>query len=255
MKIIKCYRFVTKGLKSKNGSIKWKIGVWNKHEGELSLCEKGFHACKSPLDSLNNIYGTRWFLTEARGRIKEDSDKFVASEMRLVKEIPLKRVSVLFSVACARKCYPYWKKEYPNDSRVLDAILAVEDWLRNPCKKTLRVCKKAGSAARSAWSATWSAAESAAGSAAESAESAESVGSAESAAWSAAESAAWSAWYAARSAKSAAWSAARSARSAGSAGSAWSAAKSAERRWQERELKRIIKKALKELPEKELKQS
>ena len=210
MKIIKCYRFVTKGLKSKNGSIKWKIGVWNKHEGELSLCEKGFHACKSPLDSLNNMYGTRWFLTEARGRIKEDSDKFVASEMRLVKEIPLKRVSVLFSVACARKCYPYWKKEYPNDSRVLDAILAVEDWLRNPCKKTLRVCKNAGSAARSAT---------------------------------------WSAESAAKSARSAE-SAAESARSA-----AWSAAESAERRWQERELKRIIKKALKELPEKELKQS
>jgi hypothetical protein len=210
------YKFVTSGLKSKEGNQTWVIGKWYKHKGELSLCESGFHACLNPVDSLGYVYGNRWFIVEARGKLIKGDDKFVAEEMRLIKEIDTKRVSVKFAVACARKCLNNYERVYPSDDRVRKAIEAAEDWLKNPCQATIDAAWSARSAAWSAESAAWSAA-----------------WSARSATWSA-ESAAWSAESAAWSAESAAWS----------AESAWSAARSAEsaaEKWQERTLKRIIK--------------
>ena len=92
MKTIKGFKFIKENMKSKNGNHTWELGVWYKYEGEIELCNKGFHACLTPQQSLNYIYGDKWFQVEARGKIiysdKDDSDpKFVASEMRLVKEI------------------------------------------------------------------------------------------------------------------------------------------------------------------------
>ena len=89
---MKCYRFVEQNLTSQHGSIHWEIGKWQKHEGHLALCTSGFHASKRPIDSLHYVFGTRWFHAEARGTIIYDDDKFVASEMRLVREIPVKVV-------------------------------------------------------------------------------------------------------------------------------------------------------------------
>jgi hypothetical protein len=89
-KIVKGYRFVTENLKSEHGKVQWKIGERQKLDSDKSLllCSRGFHACKSPLDSLDYIFGSRWFKCEARGEILEDTNKFCSTEMRLVKEIP-----------------------------------------------------------------------------------------------------------------------------------------------------------------------
>jgi hypothetical protein len=35
MKTIKGFKFIGSDMKSKNGNITWKIGEWQKHEGEL----------------------------------------------------------------------------------------------------------------------------------------------------------------------------------------------------------------------------
>jgi len=86
-KIIKGFKFIQDNMKSKNGNHIWKIGKWYKYEGKLKICEKGFHACLTPQQSLEYIYGDKWFIVEARGNIINDSNKFVASEMRLIKEI------------------------------------------------------------------------------------------------------------------------------------------------------------------------
>ena len=184
------YKFIQKDMKSKNGNITWKVGEWRKEE-EIKICKKGLHASDKPLDSLNYVYGDRWFIVEARGKIIKEGDKFVASEMRLIKEIPVDKVVKRFAIFCAKQCLKYYEKEYPNDKRPFEAIKAAEDYLDG--KITLDELNKKISAAWSAKSAALSAAWSAARSAESAARSAESAEwSAESAAWSA-ESAEWSA--------------------------------------------------------------
>ncbi len=211
------YKFVTSDLKSKNGNLQWKIGEWVKHTGSLELCSSGLHGCSNSLDSLQYTYGDRWFKVAFRGTVVTDDDKFVCSEMKLVQELPVKEILVRFAIECAKRCYKNWKAFDPEekDQCVWQAIVAADNYVKNPCAET-------ASAARSAANGAWSAARSAAWSAAWSAESAA--------------NAAWSA----ESAANAAWSAARSA-----ARSAANAAWSAEREWQQKTLNRLIREELK----------
>jgi hypothetical protein len=222
--IIKCYRFVTNDLKSQNGNTEWIIGEWQKHKGKLEICKQGLHACREPLDNLDYVFGERWFIAEAKGKILEDENKFCASEMRLIREIPL-RVIQQFAIDCAERVLPLFEKECSDDKRPRLAIEAAKQCLLNSTKKT--------------WSAAESAAKSASSAAESAAKSASSAAwSASSAAWSAASSAAWSAEFAA---ESAARSAAKSASSAAES-AAKSAAESAEseRMWQNQHLKQLI---------------
>src|SRR3990167_4379949 len=108
MKSIKGYKFINDNMQSKNGIHTWKVGTWYKHEGQIELCKEGFHACLTPKESFNYIYGDKFFLVEARGKIiydkKSSEPKFVAQEMRLVKELPLKEIAVKYGIECAREC-------------------------------------------------------------------------------------------------------------------------------------------------------
>jgi hypothetical protein len=206
-KTIQGYKFIQEDMTSRSGDHKWVVGKWYK-EDEIELCKKGFHACVEPRQALEYVYGGKFFLVEARGKILHDEgNKFVASEMRLVKELPIDKIFKPFAIWCAKQCLSNYEKEYPNDKRVSDCIQGAEDYLDG--KISLDKLNELISAARSVagsavWSA-WSAAESA-WSAAESARSA-----VESAARSAVGSAVWSAWSAVESARSAARSAVRSA--------------------------------------------
>ncbi len=175
------YKFVTKDLQSRNGVCTWKLGEWQKANGKLVCCSNGLHAALTPLDSLQYVYGDRWFIVEARGDItcidtsgEVHDDKFCAREMRLVQEIPVDKVLVQFAILCARRCYKHYKKQYPDDTAVIGAIKAAAKCLRNPTPANVSAAR---SAARSAESAAWSAksAESAARSAESAARSAESA--------------------------------------------------------------------------------
>ena len=134
--------------------------------------------------------------------------------MRLIKELPTKKIFVEFAIRCAERCLNNFEKWNKEDKRPREAMLglliAAKNYLNNPCKKTQV-------AAESARSAAWSAAESAAESA-----------------WSAAESAAWSA-------AESAWSAVESARSAVESAVESAAGSAAEKKWQERILNKIFK--------------
>ena len=79
--VVTGYKFITAKMTSKNGSQKWIVGEWVKHAGALALCDSGLHGCESALDSLNYVYGEKWFKVEARGEILRGDDKFDASEM------------------------------------------------------------------------------------------------------------------------------------------------------------------------------
>ena len=159
MKTIKGYKFIESNMKSKNGNHTWKVGEWYK-EDKIELCSKGFHACKEPLEALKFVYGDKFYLVEARGKIvketRENEDKkFVASEMRLVSEISDK-VFKRFAIFCAKQCLSNYEKLNPNDKRPFEAIKAAEDYLDE--KIELKELQEKISAAKSAESAAGSAA-------------------------------------------------------------------------------------------------
>ena len=128
METIKCYQFVKDDLTSENGEMSWKIREWNKVSGEIVCCSNGLHAALTPRDSIRNVYGQRWFISEARGKIVKQDNKFAASEMRIVQEIP-KIVLQRFAIWCALDCLEYYETKYPKDKRVSDCIQAAEDFL------------------------------------------------------------------------------------------------------------------------------
>jgi len=206
VKIIKGYRFVTKDLKSEHGGIQWQVGKWQKlgNDEPLGLCWNGFHGSQRPIDSLRYNFGTRWFECEAQGKILKDTDKFCASEMRLVREIPNKVIQE-FAIDCAWRVLHIFEKKYPNDKRPRQALEATKTFLQNPCEENRQALPAARAAA-------WAAAEDAAEDAARDA--------ARAAAEDAARDAAWDA----------AWATARD------------AAEAAERKWQNRHLLNLIKK-------------
>ena len=155
------YKFVRENLKSEHGDIQWAPGEWQKCEGELSLCKNGLHASQKPLDSLDYTFGTRWFECEARGILK-GSDKFCASEMRLLQEIP-KEVLIQFAIDCAKKVLLVFEKEYPNNKQLRKVVKAAELYLKNPnaltcdAARTAYTASKAAYAAREACEAAWAA--------------------------------------------------------------------------------------------------
>ncbi len=65
---------------------------------------------------IRNVYGQRWFISEARGEIDKQDNKFAASEMRIVDEIP-KIVLQRFAIWCAKDSLKYYEKKYPKDTK------------------------------------------------------------------------------------------------------------------------------------------
>jgi hypothetical protein len=106
----------------------WRIGKWNEVSGIPICCVKGLHASLTPRDSVRHVYGKRWFIAEARGENSHQSDKFAASEMRLVDEI-LPIVLRRFAVLSARRSFEYIESRRPIDERLLHCIQATEGYL------------------------------------------------------------------------------------------------------------------------------
>ena len=221
------YRFVTKDLKSRHGNVQWKIGEWQKLDNDkpLNICENGFHASKKPLDSLDYIFGTRWFQCEAKGTILHDDSKFCASEMRLTKEIPI-IVIKKFAVECAKHVLPIYEKKYPKDMRPREAIEMAAKYLLEPTEVNLEVLESKKTAARDAARAA--------------------VEAARTAAWVAVEAAGTAAWV-----TEAAWIAIEVTRTATRTAACGAtrdteATWNAERQWQNRTLKKLIKEEVSE---------
>ena len=45
------YKWLTDELKSAHGNKSWEMDIWKEWNGNLELCNSGFHACKTPLQS------------------------------------------------------------------------------------------------------------------------------------------------------------------------------------------------------------
>ena len=190
-----------------------EVGKTYTHEGEIKICESGYHASRRLIDALRYAPGAQISRVECWGDVQEQDDKLVARNRTVLWTIDA--TMILHEFACRVAEIALSKVTNP-DPRSLAAIKAKRKWMKGKISdKDLDAAESAaGSAAestvrRAAWaaarSAAWAAAGSAAWAAAESAAWAAAESAAESAAWAAAESAAGSA------ARSAVWAAARSA--------------------------------------------
>jgi len=68
---------------------KYEIGKTYKTDN-ITICQKGFHFCKSPLDVFNyyqSMNTQKYAIIEASGEIIDQGDKSVCSEIRIVQEI------------------------------------------------------------------------------------------------------------------------------------------------------------------------
>jgi len=98
--IVKGYKATDKNMKCRG--FQFELGKWFKHDGEIAMCESGFHFCEYPSGpwSFYNDKDTRMFKVEARGVLKGDDPgadlKHVAMEICLVE----KTVSGCNKVVC-----------------------------------------------------------------------------------------------------------------------------------------------------------
>lgn len=198
MEITKQYKFLRKGMISKNGDHKWRFNKWYKVDGKLELCQNGFHSSIEPYDAFSYVQGEILAIVECRGKHLKDKDKYCWEEQRVIKTYKwTKKESLKLAIFSAEICLKNFEKWNKTDKSPREAIEAAKRVL---FKDTSKNRSAAWSARSAAGLAAWSAGSS---------------GSVESAAWSAARSAESAAGSAGLAAWSAAWSAGSAAESAG----------------------------------------
>jgi hypothetical protein len=79
---MKTYHFTNGTLR--DGSPVPPIGEWLVYEGEIELCQSGYHASAQPFDALLYAPGSMLHLVEVGGRIIHGDDKLVAEKRRCV---------------------------------------------------------------------------------------------------------------------------------------------------------------------------
>jgi len=173
---MKGYHFLKDNMCGGYGNeLAWKIGEEREVEGELKMCQWGYHASPSFYDALSYAKGNMACIVELSGEIIKDTDKYVARTRKLIKAVNAEKVLRTWGCDCAERAL---KKAKVKDERSWNAIKVAR--LYNEGKATHHAARDA------AWDAAWAAARAAA----------------RDAAWDAARDAAWdAAWAAARAAE------------------------------------------------------
>ena len=94
---MKGYKFLKSGYKSEYGDFTYEIGKTYKHEGEIKLCESGFHFSRKIRDAIQYVSGDHCIEVEATGDIIEDDNKCVCSEITVIKELNITEVLEMLS--------------------------------------------------------------------------------------------------------------------------------------------------------------
>ena len=147
------YKFLREGLKSSSGDCTWVVGEWKKYDGEVSLCNSGFHCSKEMRQAFSFVQGEILAEVEVQGKNEIQDDKEVYSEMRIVRAWKWqKKDSVALSIFAAELCIAEFEKVYPNDKRPREAVEAAKKWLLEPTKENESAAWSAEESA--AWSAS-----------------------------------------------------------------------------------------------------
>ena len=87
---MKGYKVLDCDYKGFYGDFQYKVGEAYKHEGEIKLCESGFHFCEKLEDCFNYADAVTWnkiVEVEALGEIIKSDDKCVTDKIKIIKEI------------------------------------------------------------------------------------------------------------------------------------------------------------------------
>ena len=143
-----------------------EVGKTYTYEGEIKICESGYHASRRLIDALRYAHGAQISRVECWGDVQEQDDKLVARNRTVLWT--LDATMILHEFACMVAEISLSKVVNP-DPRSLAAIKAKRKWIKGKISdKELDAAWSAAedAAEDAAWSAAWSAAESAAESAA-----------------------------------------------------------------------------------------
>ena len=90
-KVIKSYKGFDKDMKCRN--FQYEVGKEYEMDGEIKCCNRGFHACKSPLEVWNyyDMLNSRFAEVEQSGKIDEEekSTKICSSRIKIKAELKL----------------------------------------------------------------------------------------------------------------------------------------------------------------------
>ena len=179
------------------------VGKWYRVKGPIELCKFGMHASKNILDALSYSNSHTLCLVELTDDVIHDGDKSVASGRKIIWMLDVEMILHEFACKCAERAL---KLANVTDGRCWEAIKVKRKWLKDLATDAeLNAARVAGYTAISA------------------------------AIYTARDAAIYAAIYAAR------YAARDAARDA--AGYARYAASSGEKKWQEKTLLRMIKKA------------
>ena len=132
----KRWKFLRTGYKSNSGNHKWQSGKWYEYDGDLKMCEAGFHCSKGIYQAFSNVQGEILAEVEVKGEYISQDDREVWEKMRIVKSWRwIKKDSFLFSIYAARLVLANFEKVFPDDDRPRKAIEAAEIYVKNPTKK------------------------------------------------------------------------------------------------------------------------
>ena len=72
----------------------YEVGQTYDHDGDIGLCESGFHFCRNMADVLNyyNGHNCRYAVVEALGKIIDGEDKSVTDRIRILRELTREEV-------------------------------------------------------------------------------------------------------------------------------------------------------------------
>jgi hypothetical protein len=130
------WKSMTAGMKSGVGDMTWKVGKWEKHKGELSMCHSGLHASVRAIDAMQYVKCEVLALVEVHGKHLAQGDKQCWSEMRVLKAYEwTKPDSVAMAIYAAELVIGNYEKKYPDDKRPRKAIEAARAWLENPTEE------------------------------------------------------------------------------------------------------------------------
>ena len=192
---MKRFKFLRTGYKSEYGNQTWKLGKWYTFDGELYMCNAGFHCSKGIYQAFSFVQGKYLAEVEVKGKHLSETDKECWEKMRVVKVWKwTKKDSVAFAIYSASLVLKIYEDKYPNDDRPRKAIEAAQTWLKNPTEKNRVAAWAAGDAAGAAWAAAGDAAWAARAAAGDVAGAAWAARAALAAAWAAGD-AAWAALY------------------------------------------------------------
>ena len=134
----------------------WKPGKWMpKIEGELRLCDRGYHLCREK--DLLNWLNEAIYEAEYRGEVIEDDNKIVCRDVRLLRRMNWDdKVARIFACWCAEQVLPIFEKKYPQDNRPRKAIETARLFAEGKASKE-ELASACDAACASARDAAWAA--------------------------------------------------------------------------------------------------